>query len=476
MNFASRSFLIFLPVVLLGYHLLPSRGHKFRFLLAASWLFYMSWNPWFVWVILFTSIVDYAAGRLIEDAPTPRRRRTWLLVSIVTNLGFLAVFKYTGFFLANSLALARQLDWAVPDWTVNIILPLGISFHTFQGISYTLDVYQGKVPAVRSFVDFALFVAFFPQLVAGPIVRAVEFLPQMVTPPRVTPQQVVEGLHWFLLGLFKKVFIADQLAISFVDPVFAHPGLYDAVTHRWAVLAYAAQIYCDFSGYSDLAIGCAKWFGFELPQNFNFPYLSASVTEFWKRWHISLSTWMRDYLYFNLGGSRCGQLRTSFNLLLTLTLCGLWHGASWNYVLWGFYNGVLLVLHRLWLRVLSGRESAERLRRTPAYRLVAVLATFLLVAVGLVLVRSESWAGCWLVERSLLGGASASELTRWVPAWVPFLVSLVVAGHLFSGLRGTRCRLLELPPLLRAGSYVAALVLIVAFGPGATKAFIYFQF
>jgi alginate O-acetyltransferase complex protein AlgI len=474
MNFASRSFLIFLPIVLIIYHLLRTRSRKYRFLLAASWLFYMSWNPWFIWVILFTSIVDYFAGLLIESAPTPRQRRGWLLLSLVTNLGFLAAFKYTNFFLTNSLALARQLDWPVPDWTVNIILPLGISFHTFQGISYTLDVYRGKIKAVRSFVDFALFVAFFPQLVAGPIVRAVEFLPQMETPPRVTGDQVIEGLHWFLLGLFKKVFLADRLA-QFVDPVFAHPAMFDAVTHRWAVLAYAGQIYCDFSGYSDLAIGCAKWFGFELPRNFNFPYLSANIAEFWKRWHITLSTWMRDYLYIGLGGSRRGTLRTSLNLLATMTLCGLWHGASWNYVLWGFYNGVLLMLHRIYDRALAGQEWAERLRGSAAFRLLAVMATFLMVAFGLVLVRSESWAGCWQVEQSLLGGSGA-EAARWVPAWVPLLVAFVVAGHMFSGLRGRRCGVLELPPLIRAGSYVTAVALLIAFGPGATRAFIYFQF
>src|SRR5207244_1837347 len=278
------------------------------------------------------------------------------------NLGFLAAFKYTNFFVGNSLALARWVGLPVSDWTVQIILPLGISFHTFQGISYTLDVYRGKLRAVRSFVDFALFVAFFPQLVAGPIVRAVEFLPQMTPPPRVTSEQVIEGLHWFLLGMFKKVFLADRLA-QYVDVVFSQPGLYDPITHNWAVLAYAAQIYCDFSGYSDLAIGCAKWFGFELPQNFNFPYLAASITEFWKRWHISLSTWMRDYLYIPLGGSRKGTGRTYMNLIATMTLCGLWHGASWNYVLWGFYNGVLLALHRIYDRTLRGRPWADRVRQ-----------------------------------------------------------------------------------------------------------------
>lgn len=475
MNFASKAFFIFFPIVLLVYHLLPSRSHKYRFLLVASWVFYMSWNPYFIGVILFTSVVDYVVGLLIEMAPTPRKRRAYLWLSLISNLGFLAVFKYTNFCVSNSLALAQQLGYAVPDWQVKIVLPLGISFHTFQGISYTIDVYRGKIKAVRNFVDFALFVAFFPQLVAGPIVRAVEFLPQMVKPPRVQLHHVLEGLHWFLLGLFKKVFIADRLA-EFVDPIFKDPNLYDPVTHRWAVLAYAAQIYCDFSGYSDLAIGCAKFFGFELPLNFNFPYLSRNIAEFWKRWHISLSTWMRDYVYFSFGGSRGGSFRTYFNLIVTMTLCGLWHGASWNYVLWGFYNGVLLALHRAYDHTVTGRPWAERLRSQASFKLLSTLGTFLLVAVGLVMVRSQSWMGCWQVESSLVGASFAGGATRWVPAWVPLLVALVVLGHVFSGLRDLRCGLLRLPPLVRAGTYVAATALLVAFGPGATKKFIYFDF
>jgi alginate O-acetyltransferase complex protein AlgI len=306
-------------------------------------------------------------------------------------------------------------------------------------------------------------------------VRAIEFLPQMVTPPPVRTQQVLEGLHWFLLGLFKKVFIADRLA-QFIDPIFADPNLYDPVTHRWAVLAYACQIYCDFSGYSDLAIGTAKFFGFNIPVNFNFPYLSRNIAEFWKRWHITLSTWMRDYVYFSFGGSRAGSVRTYFNLLVTMTLCGLWHGASWNYILWGFYNGVLLAGHRIYDQLLAGRAWADRLRTGAAFQLLAIVGTFLMVAVGLVMVRSESWTGCWTVNASLLGASPTTGASRWVPPWVPLLVGLVAAGHAFSGLRDLRCGLLRLPPLLRAASYVAATVLLVAFGPGVTKAFIYFQF
>jgi alginate O-acetyltransferase complex protein AlgI len=475
MNFASKSFFVFLPIVVAGYYALPTRQLKFRFLLAASWFFYMSWNPRFIWVILFTSVVDYYAGMLIESAVNERRRKWWLLVSIVTNLGFLAVFKYTNFFVTNGLTVARWTGWEAPDVSLRIILPLGISFHTFQGISYTVDVYRRKIAAVRSFVDFALFVAFFPQLVAGPIVRAIEFLPQMVKPPRATADQVMEGLHWFILGLFKKVFLADRLA-EFVDPVFAQPGLFDSTAHVWAVLAYAGQIYCDFSGYSDLAIACAKWFGFELPQNFNFPYLSGSIAEFWKRWHMSLSTWMRDYLYFPLGGSHRGVLRAYANLLITMTLCGFWHGASWNYVFWGAYNGVLLVIHRLYDRTLSGVAWIDRLRGAILFRVVAVATTFWLVALGLVLVRTESWSGCWLVESSMLGLGAYASPAQSVPMWVMLLVGMVAAGHLFGGLRRLTEGILSSPPLLRAATYVAAVALLVVFGPGVTKAFIYFQF
>ena len=277
-----------------------------------------------------------------------------------------------------------------------------------------------------------------------------------------------------MLGLFKKVFLADRLA-EFVDPVFHNPQAFDAFTHCWAVLAYAAQIYCDFSGYSDLAIGCAKWLGFELPQNFNLPYISSSIGEFWRRWHISLSTWIRDYLYIPLGGSRGGTVRTYFNLITAMTLCGLWHGASWHYILWGFYNGILLALHRLYDRALAGRSWAERMRGNPLFHLGAIGATFFFVAIGLVMVRSESWAGCWLVERSLAGWSGSLGL-RAVPAWAPLLVGMVAVGHVVGGLRARWRAVFQLPPLLRAGAYVTAVALVIALGPSSTKAFIYFQF
>jgi alginate O-acetyltransferase complex protein AlgI len=476
MNFATFAFFVYLAVVLSVYHGLRSRAWKYRFLLAASWFFYMTWSPWFIGVLLFTTIVDYYSGLLIEGAPSERRRRFWLTISIVSNLGFLAFFKYTNFAIDNSLSLVRWLGWDVGEWMWEIILPLGISFHTFQGISYTIDVYRKKMPAVRSFVDFALFVAFFPQLVAGPIVRAIDFLPQMKTPPRVTGDHVALGLHWFLIGLFKKLLIADQLA-TFVDPVFADPAGYDAITHFWATLAYAGQIYCDFSGYSDLAIGCALWFGFELPINFNYPYLATSITDFWRRWHVSLSTWLRDYVYISLGGSRQGTVRTYANLLLTMTLCGLWHGASFHYILWGFYNGVLLILHRLWERFWDARPERGFFRSHPLYVVGAWLATLWLVLIGLVMVRTQSWADFGLVTQSLFGlGVEAAHLRQWAPLWVPALVGLVLAGHLFSGLRDMRCGFLTWPALARVLVYVGVVALVVVFGAGNAKPFIYFQF
>ena len=315
MIFTTKAFLIFLPLVLLGYHLLAGRAWKYRFLLVSSWVFYALCSPRYLWVILLLTATDFAVGKRIEDASDSRQKKWWLWLSVASNLGLLAAFKYTPFVYDNAVSLARLFGADVPDRVWNLLLPLGISFHTFQGISYTVDVYRGQIKAVRSFTDYALFVAFFPQLAAGPIVRAVEFLPQMVTPPQVTASQIEDGVHLVVTGLAKKLFIADWLDRLVVSPVFGDPAAFDPAAHRWAVVAWAVQIYCDFSGYSDIACGLAKWFGFELPANFHLPYLATSIADFWRRWHLSFSTWLRDYLYFPLGGSRCGSIRANANLL-----------------------------------------------------------------------------------------------------------------------------------------------------------------
>ena len=479
MNFATKAFMIFLPCVLLIYHSLPTRRLKFTFLLLASWGFYASWNPWYLWVILFTTTVDYTAGRLIAVAQTPAGKRGWLVASLLANLGLLAYFKYTLFAVQNGIWLAEMLGYSAtaPDWALRIILPLGISFHTFQGISYTIDVYRGKLPAVRSYRDFALFVAFFPQLVAGPIVRASEFLPQLVQPPRVSAAQVQAGLQLCIYGLFKKVFIADRLGQDFVDVVFADPAGFAPATHALAMLAYMAQIYCDFSGYSDLAVGCAKFFGFEIPRNFNFPYLATSITDFWRRWHITLSSWLRDYLYISLGGNRAGTLRTYANLVVTMTACGLWHGASWGYVLWGVYNGLLLSAHRVWDRFAQGRAWVEAVRAHPLYRGLAWAATMWLVATGLVLVRTQDLATAWVFESALLGlGPATPGAAVWLPVWVWAMVGLVAVEHGLGGTHQPGWALQTWPSVVRAAVCGAAVVLLVVLGPWVSRPFIYFQF
>ncbi len=476
MIFATKAFFIFLPTVLVLYHLLRRRSHKYGVLLAASWLFYSWLSPQYLWVIVACTIIDYLAALRIEGSGSERARKWWLLLSIAANLGLLFAFKYTMFAFDNAVSLAQLCGASVHDRTWEILLPIGISFHTFQGISYTVDVYRRQIKAVRSFLDYALFVSFFPQLAAGPIVRAVEFLPQMKTPPSVTAKQVAEGLHFFLLGLFKKVFIADQLDQLFVSPVFSDPGAFDLAAQRWACLAWAAQIYCDFSGYSDMAVGCAKWFGFELPRNFNFPYLATSITDFWRRWHLTLSTWLRDYVYFPLGGSKFSAARTYLNLMIIFVLCGLWHGATWAWLVYGLYNGLLMSLHRVWDRSLAGNPTADAIRATWAWKLIAWAFTLWLVAVGLILIRMPNWEAGGILFGSLLGFDLVSGWSRAIPIWVPVLLVLAVMGHAFSGLRSKVCGLLELPAFVRASVYVCVVVLLVALSPGVGKSFIYIAF
>ncbi len=475
MIFATKTFVIFLVVVLALYHGARTRSAKYNVLLVASWVFYAHCSPRYLWVIVLLTVIDYFAARWIEGEPDPRRKRRWLWLSVVSNLGLLAAFKYVPFAYDNGVSLARVLGYAAADRTWDILLPLGISFHTFQGISYTVDVYRGQIKAVRSFRDYAFFVAFFPQLAAGPIVRAVEFLPQMVTPPAVTAKHVADGLHYVLLGLFKKLFIADQLDALVVGPVFADPAGFGPDAHRWAALAWTAQIYADFSGYSDMAVGLAKWFGFDLPRNFNHPYLAANITDFWRRWHLSLSTWLRDYLYFPLGGSRGSAARTYFNLMLLFVLCGLWHGATWNWVVYGVYNGGLMCLHRAFDRAVTGVPWADRVRATWAWAGASWAFTLWLLVANMVVVRMTTWDGGWTILQSL-AGVDWWTTSPAVPVWVPMLVAVVALGHLLGAARRRATAALELPTPLRVGVYLCTVVGLVVFAPGVSKTFIYIQF
>ncbi len=343
MLFHTPAFLVFSLVLLAVLAVVHRHTPRKVVLLIASYVFYMWWNPAFILLIAFTTAVNFLVGAAIARTAVEQNRRALLVLSLSASLGLLGYFKYTGFLAESTLTGMRALGFDVHWTAIHITLPVGISFFTFHNLSYTIDVYRRRIPATSSPLDFALYIAFFPQLVAGPIVRAAVFLPQLLGPNRLSCDQATFFL--ILRGFAKKVIVADNLALL-PDTVFGAPGDFPSVIIWLAAVCFAVQIYCDFSGYSDIAIGISKLLGFRLPINFDHPYLARNPSDFWRRWHISLSSWLRDYLYVSLGGNREGRARTYHNLMITMLLGGLWHGASWNFVLWGFLHGVFLVLHR----------------------------------------------------------------------------------------------------------------------------------
>ncbi len=352
MLFYTPEFLVF-SIVLIGALSVIHRSEPRKVtLLLASYVFYMWWNPAFVLLIVFSTGIDYTVGRAMARTDVQHKRRMLLVVSLVSNLGLLGWFKYAGLF-SNSLLGVMRACGMEPGWVaINVTLPVGISFYTFQTLSYTIDLYRGSIEESRSPLDFALFVAFFPQLVAGPIVRAAEFLPELKRP--VTLRASVPAAALILRGMAKKVLVADNIG-AFADGIFSQPDAWPSIVIWLATICFAIQIYCDFSGYSDIAIGIAWILGFQLPQNFDYPYFARNPSQFWRKWHMSLSRWLRDYLYISLGGNRGSAFMTHRNLMITMLLGGLWHGASWNFLLWGFLHGALLIVHRIW----SSRRAAD---------------------------------------------------------------------------------------------------------------------
>ncbi|MCB0383474.1 MAG: MBOAT family protein [Psychroserpens sp.] len=342
MLFNSIEFLIFFPIVFAIYWMLKNSVSKQNILLLiSSYIFYGWWDWRFLSLIVYSSLIDYIAGLKIEKSSTQKNKKRWLLLSLVSNLGLLAVFKYYNFFADSFSQAMLTLGWKVDDLTLNIILPVGISFYTFQTLSYTIDVYRNTLKPTKDIVTFFTYVSLFPQLVAGPIERASNLIPQIKNKRIFKSSQFNDGIFQIIVGLFRKIVIADNLAI-YVDTVYGNPELHNGSSLLLATVFYAFQIYYDFSGYSDIAIGTAKLLGFNFNQNFNFPYFSKSITEFWRRWHISLSSWLKDYLYISLGGNRKGIKITYRNLLITMLLGGLWHGSSWNFVIWGAIHGMAL--------------------------------------------------------------------------------------------------------------------------------------
>lgn len=471
-------FLIVYPVYLLVRH---NNRLMNLWLMLASYTFYGWWNPWYLLLLFGTSAIDYAMVLLMERKQSTRT--LWLVISLVSNFGFLGYFKYSGFMTENLNVLLAQLglSFALPDPVIypntmlgllrvpddwyfqHVILPIGISFHTFQSMSYTIDAYQGTIQTERSFIRFLTFVSFFPQLVAGPIERAHNLLPQLQHTPRITRRHLCDGLSLFLVGFFKKVALADYLA-KYVDPVYGNPGQFESPALILATVAFGWQIYFDFAGYTDMARGIAEVMGFRLMLNFNNPYAATGLGDFWNRWHISLSTWFKDYLYFPLGGSRHGTLRTYFNMFVTMVVSGIWHGAAWTFVIWG-------ALHAL------GRGLTREVEQTAYYkeripRLVKQALVFTFVMFTWIFFRAQTLDDAWLILSRIF-------TTSWADPRVPLLmVVLVLAVWVYQLLYTSRSalgRILEASPV-RVGLATAMVAYLLIVAQPSTKQFIYFQF
>lgn len=473
MIFTELNFWGFFAIVSALYLVLGHRGQN-RMLLVASYVFYGAWDWRFLGLILFSTVVDYLVALRLGQETAEQRRKHLLMVSLVTNLGLLAIFKYLGFFAESFQELAALAGFEVGPVTLSIVLPVGISFYTFQTLSYTIDVYRRELKPCRDFLDFALFVAFFPQLVAGPIERASNLLPNITAPRVLSWEALGRGAVLCLLGLIKKIVIADAIAPS-VDAVYAMPDptRADVILGTWL---FAIQIYCDFSGYTDIARGVAKMLGFGLMRNFAQPYFAVNPQEFWRRWHISLSTWLRDYLYISLGGNRGGRLHTYRNLMATMVLGGLWHGAAWNFVLWGFYQGLLLALHRMFAGVRKHTgEGARRGLLGWAGRLVLMVLFFQVVCYGWLLFRAGSFAQIADFTARIVAGPPGLSLP--MPPLAAFLgIAFLLCWDGLTEYTGRVRFYRGWPAPVRAAIY-AGMIYLLAFGATtATAAFIYFQF
>ena len=475
MLFCSLEFLPFFLVVCTLYWLLPSNRARVGLLLLASFGFYSSWNQWLALLIVGSSTLDFAIGRGLETITRDGPRRVLLATSLLFNLGLLAYFKYMNFFVDSLRQGLRLAGFEVSPFTLSVMLPVGISFYTFEAISYTVDVYRGRVRAERNLAHLLLFILFFPHLVAGPIVRASHFLPQIARAKRWSWLRAQLGVELFLLGMFKKLVIADHMAV-FADPVFADPGHYNSKSHWFALIAYTAQIYGDFSGYSDMAIGLAHLFGFRLPANFRRPYLATSMSDFWHRWHISLSTWLRDYVFIPLGGSRGTPLQTDRNLLITMGLGGLWHGASWPFVLWGVLHGLFLICDRRWRQATAGWPRWQAFRSTIPGRLSSTGLVVLCFALSLVLFRAPSLSQAQEIYQRLFWPASGESIRHLVMRGDFLLLAVFMLAQCVGEWVPWQSHWRRLPPGILAVFYALAALLVGSLAPPAGKLFIYFQF
>ncbi len=473
MLFNSLTFVVFFAIVVALHQARWSWRQKKINLLVASYLFYAAWNPPFVILLWISTLVDWHIAKAIFAEESTRKRRLLLAVSVLVNLGILGFFKYGEFLLNNWLALLATFGIAYEPPTWSIVLPVGISFYTFQTMAYSLDIYLRRAAPSKSFLDFALFVTFFPQLVAGPIVRPTHLIPQFAEPRKTSGAQMTWGVGLLTLGLFQKVVIADGALAPAADAAF---GATEALTplDAWlGTLAFSGQIFSDFAGYSTAAIGVALTLGFSLPNNFRFPYAAIGFSDFWRRWHISLSTWLRDYLYVPLGGNRKGSGRTYVNLMVTMLLGGLWHGASWTFVVWGGLHGVYLAIERL-CRSLFGRVRA--MDSLPA-RIGLALVTYSMVNITWVFFRAQEFSTAWrMIKTMLLVETGAFKAISGADATI---VTVVIASMLAVHWSMRECTLEDVvarTPSWLVATVWAAMLAAIAMTQGGGNAFIYFQF
>ncbi|HIA53581.1 MAG TPA: MBOAT family protein [Candidatus Melainabacteria bacterium] len=483
MLFNSINYLLFFPVVFACYWIAPSKLKR-PLLLLASYLFYMSWLPAYGLLILGMTIVNFVFGKIISANAT--LRKPVFVLAIVFNLGTLCFYKYTNFLLEN-LALAVPYFAHLKssgDLAVNIILPLGISFFAFEFIHYVSDVYKGDKP-IKKFVDFALFASFFPSQIAGPIKRYQDFMAQLCVPAVLSSDKVYSGARLILQGLFKKAALADNLAIL-ANAGFQHTSSLGTADAWVAVAAFTLQIYFDFSGYTDMGRGSALMLGYSLPDNFNLPYIAVSLTDFWKRWHISLSTWLRDYLYIPLGGGRCSQARKSFNLLATMLLGGLWHGAAWHFVMWGGFHGLGLTINHAYDGLASRSKILTAFNTSIFGRAFFTTTTLLAVAVGWVFFRADTVGQALSVLHHMVVFQSSSDVVALLDeSSAPMALGFYSVYALFAWLEksnSSRVPAFELVskclsrPLVKVSCYMVSFVLALAFCPKSSEPFIYFQF
>jgi len=472
MLFNSFSFLVFFPVVCILFFVLPQKL-RWAWLLIASCIFYMAYIPWFILVIGSTIVIDYFAGRLIESS-VGVKRKYFLLASLVANIGILFFFKYFHFFTDNLIVIAKWCNISLqqPNW--HILLPVGLSFHTFQAMSYTIEVYRGNQTSEKHFGIYALYVMFFPQMVAGPIERPQNMLHQFHADHYFNEARIVSGLRLMLWGFFKKIVIADRAAII-VDQVYGNPHNYGGLSIIWASLLFSFQIYCDFSGYSDIAIGAARVLDFKLMTNFKRPYFSASITEFWHRWHISLSSWFRDYLYIPLGGNRIKLSRTIMNLLITFIISGLWHGADWKFLIWGGLNGLFITIEYLWRK----KQWPSPFKTVPQF--VSIFLTFLLISISWIFFGAhnvnDAFYMCSKVFNNQDFGLSWQEviLNKDSQTACLFILILLVVEYLQE--KSIKINLLQAQPIwIRWSLYIVVIWVIFLFGQFGERQFIYFVF